>query len=447
MSLTDRHGNAVSTDCRAALASLEEAGELMLGYRADPLVVVDEAIAAQPDFAMAHAFRAGLMVMSMERACQGEAEASVAAGEAVRHANDRERAHLAAARAWCEGDFAGAHRRYAAITAEHPRDLFALQVAHQLDFFLGDAQGLRDRPFKAMRAWREAEPGFTWLLGMEAFGLEECGEYDAAEDAGRMALALQPRDAWAVHAVAHVLEMTGRDTEGVAFLAQRQADWTPATMLAVHNWWHQALFHLERAEFHRVLAIYDASVAPGIARGEAQPAIEMVDAAAMLWRLLLRGADTGVRFAALSRAWEQWGGEGYYAFNDLHAVMAHLGAGREEMAAHVTGAMRRAAVGQGTNARLTREVGLPLAEGFHAFARGDYRRAVELIAPVRPRAAGFGGSNAQRDVLSLTLIEAALRGRDFGLAQVLAGERITAKPESPVARTLLARASALPRAA
>jgi tetratricopeptide (TPR) repeat protein len=447
MSLTDRHGNAVSTTSRAALAKLEEAGELMLGYRADPVALAEEAIAEQPDFAMAHAFRAGLMVMSMERACLAEAEASVAAGEAIAHANERERAHLAAARAWCEGDFAAAHRRYAAISVEHPRDLFALQVAHQFDFFLGDAAGLRDRPFRAMRAWREAEPGFTWLLGMQAFGLEECGEYDAAEDAGRMALALHPEDAWAVHAVAHVMEMTGRDVEGVAFLAQRERDWVPATMLAVHNWWHRALFHLERAEFDRVLAIYDASVAPGVARSEAQPTLEMLDASAMLWRLLLRGAETGGRFAALSRAWDQWGGEGFYAFNDLHAVMAHLGAGREEMAAQVQGAMRRAAAGQGTNARLTREVGLPLAEGFHAFARGDYRRAVELIAPVRPRAIAFGGSNAQRDVISLTLLEAALRARDFGLAQVLAGERITAKPESPVARTLLARAGALRRAA
>jgi hypothetical protein len=447
MSLTDQHGNAVSTGNRTALDRFEAARELMLGYRTDPLAEVDAAIAEQPDFAMAHAFRAGVFAMSMERACLAEAEASVAAGEAVAHANDRERAHLAAARAWCEGDFAAAHQRYAAITRAWPRDLFALQVAHQMDFFLGNAAGLRDRPRTAMFAWREAEPGFTWLLGMQSFGLEECGEYGAAEDAGRMALALHPGDAWAVHAVTHVMEMTGRDTEGVAFLAQRRKDWEPAAMLAVHNWWHQALFHLERGEYAQVLAIYDASVAAGVGRGEAQPAIELVDASAMLWRLLLRGADTGGRFAALSAAWQAWGGEGFYAFNDLHATMAHLGAGREDLAAHVLGAMRRAMAGQGTNARLTREVGLPLAEGFHLFARGDYHRAAEMIAPVRSRAIAFGGSNAQRDVISLTLLEAALRARDYALAGVLAGERLSAKPESPVARGLAARAAGLKRAA
>jgi hypothetical protein len=275
---------------------------------------------------------------------------------------------------------------------------------------------------------------------MEAFGLEECGEYAAAEQSGRMALALQPQDAWAVHAVAHVMEMQGRDQEGAAFLAMREDDWAPAAILAVHNWWHLALFHLERGQFDRVLGIYDRAVVHGIAKGEAQPAIDLVDASAMLWRLLLRGADTGRRFAQLSAAWQRAGGEGFYAFSDLHAMMAHLGAGREEVAAQVLGAMRRAAAGEGTNARLTREVGLPLAEALWAFSRGEFARAAALIAPVRPRARDFGGSNAQRDVLSLTLLEAALRGKDSSLAHVLAGERLAAKPDSPLAQELWTRA-------
>jgi tetratricopeptide (TPR) repeat protein len=440
MTLTDRYGNAVSVSSRAAVERLDEAGELMLGFRADPLAAIDAALVEQPDFVMGHAFRAGLMVMSMERAGVAEAEASITAARDLPAANDRERAHLAAAQAWCDGDFATAHQRYATLASAHPRDLFAQQVAHQFDFFLGNPAGLRDRPAAAMRAWREGEPGFSWLLGMEAFGLQECGEYAAAEQSGRMALALQPQDAWAVHAVAHVMEMQGRDQEGAAFLAMREDDWAPAAILAVHNWWHLALFHLEGGQFDRVLGIYDRAVVHGIAKGEAQPAIDLVDASAMLWRLLLRGADTGRRFAQLSAAWQRAGGEGFYAISDLHAMMAHLGAGREEVAAQVLGAMRRAAAGEGTNARLTREVGLPLAEALWAFSRGEFARAAALIAPVRPRARDFGGSNAQRDVLSLTLLEAALRGKDSSLAHVLAGERLAAKPDSPLAQELWARA-------
>ncbi len=447
MSLTDRHGNPVSTGNAAAVAALDDAIELLLGYRADPLAAVDAILAEQPDFAMAHAFRAALLVLSFEQACVPAAEASIAAARAVRGINARESAHLAAARAWCDGDFAEAKRRYEGLAAAYPRDLLAQLVAHQFGFFLGDAAALRDTPTRAMRAWREAEPGFSWLLGMQAFGLEECRQYAQAEDAGRMALALQPKDAWAVHAVAHVLEMQGRDEEGVAFLAARREDWKPAAILAVHNAWHQALFHLERGAFANALAIYDEEVATGVAAGQPQPQIEMVDGSAMLWRLMLRGADTGTRFADLSAAWEASGGEGFYAFSDLHAVMAHLGAGREDAARHVMAAMHRAACGAGTNARLTREVGLPLAEGFFAFSRGLHGRAVELIGPARPGAQAFGGSNAQRDVISLTLLEAAQRAGNRAMARSLAAERVVAKPESPFARSLAARAEGMAMAA
>jgi hypothetical protein len=435
MTTTDRYGNAVSTTNRGAVATLDQAAEAMLGFRADPLALADAAIAEQPDFAMGHALRAGLMVMSGEPAAAAEGLRSVEAGEALRHANARERAHLAAARAWCEGDMSLAQSRYGAISAEHPRDLFALQVAHTTDFFLGNAAGLRDRPTAAMRAWREAETGFAWMLGMQAFGLEECGEYDQAEQAGRMALALNPTDAWATHAVAHVMEMQGRDREGVRFLGLREGAWSQAGLLAVHNWWHLALYHLEHGEHEQVLAIYDRAVAPR----EGSVVLELVDASAMLWRLMLRGVETGGRFAAVSAAWQAMGGVGFYAFSDLHAVMAHLGAGRADLVAEALGAMRRAAAGRGSNARMTRDIGLPLAEGFAAFMLGDHGRAVWTMVPVAGQAIGFGGSNAQRDVIWLTLLEAALRAGEGSVARDLAARRLAAKPESPFAQAAMAR--------
>ena len=440
---TDRHGNAVSTDSRPAVEAFDRAAAALLGFRGDPLAEIDAALAVQPDFAMGHAFRAGLMVMAAEGPAAAEGLASVAAGEALRHATLRERAHLHAARAWCEGDLALAQRRYGEIVAQHPRDLFALQVAHQVDHVLGDAPALRDRPTAALRAWRQGEAGFSWLLGMQAFGLEETGSYGAAEEAGRMALGQEPGDAWALHAVAHVMEMQGRDREGVAFLAGREKDWAPATRLAGHTHAHMALFHLERGAVEQAVAIYDRAVAPR----PGASAAELADAAALLWRLLLRGAETGRRFGAVSLAWQQRGGAGFHALHDLHAVMAHLGAGREEMAAQVLGAMRAATAGPGSTARLTREVALPLAEGLFHFARGDYAGAAARIAPVRPHAFRLGGSHAQRDVIALTQLEAALRGGEPGMARALAAARVAAKPESDFARGQLRRSGDLPRAA
>ena len=55
----------------------------------------------------------------------------------------------------------------------------------------------------------------------------------------------------------------------------------------------------------------------------------MLDASALLWRLHLDGVADGGRFAPLADAWAtRTDGRPWYVFNDLHAVMALVGAGR-----------------------------------------------------------------------------------------------------------------------
>ena len=73
---------------------------------------------------------------------------------------------------------------------------------------------------------------------------------------------------------------------------------------------------------------------------------------------------------------------------------------------------------------MSREVGIPVAQGIEAFARGRYGDALDLIEPVRDIAHRFGGSHAQRDLLTLTMIEAALRS---GQTRV----RGTSSPSAP----------------
>ncbi len=63
--------------------------------------------------------------------------------------------------------------------------------------------------------------------------------------------------------------------------------------------------------------------------------------------------------------------------------MACLGAGREDAVAEIRAAMAGAAIGQGTNAMMSRDVGLPVADAMIAFARGDHAATVALLMPVR----------------------------------------------------------------
>ncbi|RVA84872.1 tetratricopeptide repeat protein, partial [Mesorhizobium sp. M7A.F.Ca.CA.004.01.1.1] len=55
----------------------------------------------------------------------------------------------------------------------------------------------------------------------------------------------------------------------------------------------------------------------------------------------------------------------------------------------------------------------------------------------------FGGSHAQRDVIDLTLIEAALRAGDGALARALTAERSMARPDSPLSALFVRRAADL----
>jgi len=124
-------------------------------------------------------------------------------------------------------------------------------------------------------------------------------------------------------------------------------------------------------------------------------------------------------------------------------MMAYLGAGRYDMVGRVLAEMEIAAASSDTNGMMTKEVGLPLALGFTAFERGDYGEAIDQLTDLRLKAHRFGGSNAQRDVIDLTLIEAALRGKHRARARALAAERLAFKPQSAGNQCLAQRAHAL----
>jgi tetratricopeptide (TPR) repeat protein len=434
--LTDARGCPTSAPSSVSLQQYEQALELSASYQLDPLATIQKAIDTDPTFAMGHALRAGLAVMATDRGAVPMLKESVEAIEALgRRAVDRERAHAAAARAWLEGDFAGSIHRYGDILLDYPQDLLALQVAHVGDFFLGASSMLRDRVAQVLPTWDSSTPGYGYVLGMYAFGLEETALYSRAEDIGRRALDANRRDAWAVHAVTHVMEMQGRLRDGIEWLSTRESDWSVNNGFAFHNWWHLALFNLESGNYARVLELYDQRI-------RATPSeipLEMIDATALLWRLELRSASVGDRWQKLAASWEPLAEHSYYAFNDAHAVMAFAAAGRSDLVQRTIAALERKATGSDTNAMMTRDVGLPLARAVAAFAAGRYGDTIALLQPIRTIANRFGGSHAQRDLIHLTLVEASLRARHNRLARALIAERTQLKPSSPFNWQLTAR--------
>jgi hypothetical protein len=237
------------------------------------------------------------------------------------------------------------------------------------------------------------------------------------------------------------MEMQGRRREGIAWMRANSDGWSRDSFFAVHNWWHLALFHLGLDEIDEVLALFDGPI-----YGKTSPVIlDIVDASALLWRLHLRGVNVGNRWNAVADQWTPVATAGNYAFNDVHAMMAFVGAGRSSAAEAVLEAQRAAMDGAGDNVAFTREVGHSAARAIKAFGEGDYAETVELLRPIRNYAHRFGGSHAQRDVLDLTLIEAAKRAGQDRLAAALLAERADrrhamARPRSTIAVELAATA-------
>ena len=439
---TDIRGVPVTGADALSLLRYETALNQFHSYVGDSIATIDEAIAASPGFVAAHLFKALVLFTIAERKYLPMVSASL--DEAKKHAgraNLRERGLIAATEKLVAGDWHSASHTLDHVLTEYPRDAFTLQVAHVMDFFRGDALNLRNRISRVLPDWDASIPSYSYVLGMHAFGLEEMNQYAEAEATARKALALQPRDGWAVHAAVHVMEMQGRIDEGIEFLLSREADWAPDNAFAYHNFWHLALFHMDGGRYDRALALFDASVHP-------EPAtylLSLVDATALLWRLMLEGVDVGGRFEAVADDWQARIDEepGFLAFNDMHAAMAFIASGRDAELARLMLAMREAAADGNANGAMTREVGLPIVEGLAAFGRGRYADALNAIEPVRDIANRFGGSHAQRDVLTLTMIEAALRSGDRMRARHYIAERLVHKPDSAWGPRLAHRAEAI----
>jgi hypothetical protein len=410
----------------------------MMSFYGPPLADLDAAIAEDPAWSLPHAMKAGFLYSLTEPTLLAEGHAHLdravlLADAAVGGAPRRERAHLEALRLVRDGRWHAACRQWDELLLEFPRDALALQWAHLWDFYRGDARNLRLRPARALPEWDAGDPLYPHLLGLHAFGLEECNLLPQAEDAGRQALSLEARSPWAIHAVAHVMDMQGRFDDGGAWLRLHQPNWAD-NGYAIHLWWHLALFRLEAMDEVGVLRLVDAHLA-----GDAmQITLNRVDAAAMLWRLHLLGVDVVDRFELLLRHWPLADDQaGFYAFNDVHTVIAMLGAGQQGRAeAWLSRCAERVLLpdqSRRANQSVAREVGLPVMRALVAFGRGDVDAAATTLYSAREVAQRFGGSHAQRDLLDLSLLAAAARGSG-AIGRAVLNERLLARPVSPMTR-------------
>lgn len=404
MILEDYRGDDITGAVPVALEAFEAALAAFRRWRTGADAHLDRALQEAPAFTMAHVLAAYLTLLSRDPNRVRLARAAYEKAHTLR-ANRREQLHLEAIGTVLADDYEGAKARLGTLLQAYPRDILALQVAHAFDYATGDAERMARRVASVLPAWSAAVPGHSSVLAMHAFSLSEYGDHRRAELTGRQALAFDPFDARAHHALAHVHEMTGNPAAGIRELEDGRKFWADGTSVATHCWWHLALFRLALDDGVAALSIYDDHVRDTASREVA----DLIDASALLWRIRLAGTQTGSRWTELAAAWAPHIADGFCSFNDLHAMLAFVGAGDWTLAETLERELARRAPLRTRHGETTRQVGLPACRGIMAFGRGDHATSAELLGGLPPRAQRIGGSHAQRDVLSLTLMQAVGR--------------------------------------
>ena len=435
--MKDALGHEVTTSAAACVDALDAATASYLGFKLDAGQHVNAALDADPACPMANVMKGYLTMLISNASFLGAVDKRIAAAEAAPAATKRERGHLHALKSWRAGRNDAAIAAWEAIVAEHPYDLVALRLAHFAYFWTtGDARRMRASVERVLPRWSREIPDRGFLLGMHAFACEETGDYPTAERQGRAAVEANPADLWAVHAVAHVLEMQGRHEEGWRWVDANQAPTEAANNFKFHLAWHRALFMLEAGRVDELLDVYDRKVRDlGSPLVQAQPDfyIDVQNAASLLMRLELAGVDVGSRWAELADRAEKRIGDQIILFTTPHWMMALAASGRWEQADALLAAMRGHAQTSGASeADVAARVAIPACEAVRAHRRGEYATAVDALFPVRAEIVRLGGSHAQRDVLWQIMTDAAVRAGRVDQARQLVAEVRGSRPAGGV---------------
>jgi len=401
----DRLGLELTAANGEAARALDEAVWALIAYSREPGVPLKRALQADPQMPMANCLQGYFLHLMGLPALAAKARGVHETLKKIPGMNPREKAHVAALGAWCEGELERACTLLDGILAEWPRDYLALKLANYLYFYLGDARNVRDGPARALAHWDAKMPGYGHLLALHAFGLEESGDYALAERQGRRATELNPADPWAVHSVAHVMEMQERTDEGTRWIETLAPHWDTANFFRFHLWWHLALMHWGAGRPDKALALYDSQV---WADGSSEN-LSLCNDISMLARLELAGIDVGARWDAAAQVVRGQSGGSVLAFVDAHYAMA-LG--------EVPPLEER-----GTTARVHDAAGRAACAAAVAWRRKDHAGVVSQLAPVRRELWRIGGSHAQRDLFTLVLLDSAQKTGDAALAHTLRSER------------------------
>jgi tetratricopeptide (TPR) repeat protein len=426
MTHLDSRGLPLSTASELAADRYRHGIDLLLSAWPGAAEALEEAIAADPDFALAHAARARLHAIRGELA---KAKARIATAEEIvaRHGTERERSHAAVLSLAINGHSAKALERALAHADTWPRDILILSLplgAFGLFAFSGMADHDQARVDLCERHARHFDADDWWFLTYRGWSHAENGNVTLGRALTQRGLDLRADNANAAHALSHALYEGGAHDEAERLIEGWLPRYDRAGILHGHIAWHSALGALERGDPERALAIYADHIQPSVTAG--MPVNVVSDTASFLWRLQAYGhtvpAGLWQAAAAYSGGYFQKAG---FAFADVHMALIAAATGDraavEQRVEALTGLIEAGALAAGP-------VVPAICRAALAFAEEDYTGCARILEPVAAEAVRIGGSGAQREMIEDMLLLALMRSGEAVKAGALLDRRLHRRP-------------------
>jgi tetratricopeptide (TPR) repeat protein len=352
--------------------------------------------------------------------------------EKTDHLTERERDVVETVNLWGQGKGREALERMQVAIAARPREVTLVQRLYFVYFMQGMADRMRDLIASVIAHYDND----SYVLGMYSFGLEETRDFARAFELAHKARALNPSDAWSLHALAHIHYETGAFAAGTFLMNEGLPQCEGVGFFRTHLIWHLALFLWEQGRNQQALGLYH-QLFPG-----AEPMLppNFVDAVTLLWRLNLSGVPTPTEWQALTASLEQLRTLPTYLFNQMHIVLGLAGTRQTEWATVYLDGLRARV--RPDRPGIMGEVAVPLAEGLIAYSKEDYARTVECLLPIKDRIINIGGSHAQREIFTDILADACLRTGAYHEAIELLEVKRKHRPDRPFALVGLEKAYA-----
>ncbi|MFE1599726.1 tetratricopeptide repeat protein [Methylobacterium sp. ID0610] len=426
MAHLDRRGLPLSTTSDWAAERYREGVDLLLSAWPGAAEALDEAVAADPDFALAHAARARLHAIRGEAAA-ARARIETAHGIVTRNGTPRERSHVAALALAVTGQSAKALDSALAHADTWPRDVLILSLplgAFGLLAFSGIADHDQARVDLCERHAAHFAPDDWWFATYRGWCHAENGAVKVGRDLAQRGFELRRNNANGAHALSHTLFEDGAGEEAEALIAHWLPDYDRSGILHGHIAWHAALSALERDDPEHALRIYAEHVQPSVTAG--LPINVVSDTVSLLWRMQAYG------YAVPARLWDEakayaspYFTKAGFAFADAHMGLLAAATGDRPAAAARIDALTDL-VAAGTLA--AGPVVPAICRAVLAFADEDYSGCVRILEPVTAEVPRIGGSGAQREIIEDTLLVALMRSGEAAKARALLDRRLHRRP-------------------